>query len=86
MNEWTATIVCVQDKILHPWLWADWLSGSLKSIPCSLCLEIGSGTDVPPPAKLSFGSLGQRQRKIKPVIRVSRETVFSEVKFFALCL
>ena len=36
----------------------------LPSTPCSFCLEIRSRTDLAPPTKLSFGTLGQRQRKI----------------------
>ena len=37
---------------------------SPQSTPCSFCLEIKSRTDLAPQAKLSFGTLGQRQRKI----------------------
>ena len=62
---------CVQVKILMKKLFfsssmvkSRFSSSSLPSTPCSFCLEIRSKTDAAPPAKLSFGTLGQTQRKI----------------------
>ena len=55
------------------------------STPCSFCLEIRSKTDVAPPAKLSFGTLGQRQRKKTGDKSLTRDSFFrGEVLCFSV--